>query len=744
LGSTERGNEAQSNKFGTFGGVFTPSILTIFGVIMFMRANYVTGQAGILNAILILVLCQLITLITTFSVGAISTNIPIKGGGAYFMVSRVLGSEFGGAIGITLFLAQVVSISFYMLGFSEAVVKAFPHFSPYFLQIGLIASATLFTIALFGAELAIKTQYFIMAVLFCSIVAFLGGAVDNFSVETLKANWHASPEMSVKYGFWGLYAIYFPSVTGFIAGINMSGDLKNPGKSMTRGTLYALAVSFIVYLLQILLYGGGFARSSLVQAPFTTMLDNAVGGASFLVVAGVYAATLSSALGRFVGAPRILQAISVDEIVPFLGPFGKGYGPTNEPRLALVFCGVCTAILLFLGGDGSGGAFLDSIAAVMGMFFLYTFGLLNYAAFVEGFSQNPSFRPRFKFFHWSIALLGVILSVGSAFLVDPYAASIASIVLIALVAYLRGRKMKISFGDVRRGFLYSRIRDNLLRLKEFKEDSRNWRPSIITLSGNPLRRETLVSYAVWLSAGRGLIVLCNLIIGPLVEGCVKRSMANNQLEKFLDEKNIQAFPHVFIAPDFDAGVSSLLQGISFGPLRPNILVYGWPSGDTTIERVLKISNVAACLKISQVIVIDRGVPEISRQKRIDVWWRGQKNGSLMMMLAHLLALNWEWSGTKIRLLRVVNNEAGRDPSYKALKTLISDARMQAKAEVIVSDEPFAKILRNNSEDADVVFLGFESPDEESKMRWYENYQNMLEGLPTSILIQSTQENNLLE
>lgn len=739
-----RSTSEAANKFGTFGGVFTPSILTIFGVIMFMRANYVTGQAGVYNAILILLLCQFITLLTTLSVGAISTNIPVKGGGAYFMVSRVLGSEFGGAIGITLFLAQVVSISFYMLGFTEAVVKAFPALSAYFMHIGILVSVVLFGIALIGADLAIKTQYIIMAILFTSIFVFLGGAASNFSLDRLWENWSAAPAYQNKYGFWGLYAIYFPSVTGFIAGINMSGDLKNPGESMVKGTLYALLVCGSVYFLQIILYGGGFARSSLIDMPFRTMLGNALGGADYMVIAGVYAATLSSALGRFVGAPRVLQAISVDEIVPFLKPFGKGYGKNNEPRLALIFCLVATIVLLYFGGDGSGGAFLNSIAAIMGMFFLYTFGLLNFAAFIEGYSQNPSFRPKFRYFHWSLALLGVILSVGSAMMIDFKSASVALIILVVLIIYLRNRKMKISFGDVRRGFLYSRIRDNLLTLQNMKEDSRNWRPSIIALSGNPLNRETLVSYAVWLSAGRGLITLCNMLVGTFENSCLHRTMGLNQLEKFLEEKNIQAFPQVFVSPDFVNGINSLLQSSSFGPLRPNIIVYGWPGDKTGIVKTVKIAEAADCMGISQVIVVDRGLPKIEKNKRIDVWWRGRKNGALMMMLAHLLSLNWEWADTRIRLIREISNEAGKEPTRKALKQLIADSRMDADAEVIVSDRPFVEVLKEYSTDADAVFLGFESPRPENCDKWLSAFENMLDGLPTTVLVKSCQETNYLE
>jgi amino acid transporter len=274
-------------KFGTFAGVFTPSILTIFGVIMFMRANYVVGQAGIINAVLILVLCQFITLLTTLSVGAIASNMPVKGGGAYFIVSRVLGAEFGGAIGMALFLAQVVSIAFYLLGFAEAATKSFPVLADHFLATGLAAALGLFVIARIGADVAIKAQYAIMAVLFSSIFIFLTGAAGSFSMTRFTENLYQMPCPAGSSAFWTLFAIYFPSVTGFIAGINMSGDLENPGESLTRGTLYALLVATGVYLLQIILYGGGFAREDLIDTPYRVMLENALFGADFMVVSGV-------------------------------------------------------------------------------------------------------------------------------------------------------------------------------------------------------------------------------------------------------------------------------------------------------------------------------------------------------------------------------------------------------------------------------------------------------------------------
>ncbi len=192
--------QTRKNEFGTFGGVFTPAILTILGVIMFMRANFVLGHAGIVNAIIILTLAKFITLSTSFSISAVSTNMQMRGGGSYFLISRVLGPEAGGAIGIALFFALSLSVPFYLLGFTEALVSISPALSPHFLKITLTTALVLFAIAYFGAGLALKTQYLIMFFLVLAIVAFIGGALSLFSWERFAANLSPAGGSSVAYG----------------------------------------------------------------------------------------------------------------------------------------------------------------------------------------------------------------------------------------------------------------------------------------------------------------------------------------------------------------------------------------------------------------------------------------------------------------------------------------------------------------------------------------------------------------
>ena len=296
------------NRFGTFGGVFTPAILTILGVIMFMRANFVVGQAGILGALSILVIAKSITFTTTLSLSAISTNMRVRGGGFYFLISRVLGVEFGGAIGIALFFALALSVPFYILGFAEALVLSYPVLVPYFQVITLGTALVLFLLVFSGAGWAIKTQFVIMAFLFLAIIAFLGGTLQHFSFTTLQQNLNPGytpvdlqDSLSPHFSYWVVFAIYFPAVTGIAAGVNMSGDLDDPGRSIPRGTLAAVGVGFLVYFAQILLCGGAYERNALITAPYELLHDNALFGWSILVTLGVIAATLSSAVGSYLG-----------------------------------------------------------------------------------------------------------------------------------------------------------------------------------------------------------------------------------------------------------------------------------------------------------------------------------------------------------------------------------------------------------------------------------------------------------
>lgn len=740
---------ASRNRFGTFGGVFTPAILTILGVIMFMRANFVVGQAGIIGAVLILLVAKSITFLTSLSIAAVSTNMQVRGGGSYFLISRVLGAESGGAIGIALFCALALSVPFYILGFAEALVLSYPVLTPYFMVITLLTAGVLFAIAYLGAGWAIRAQYLIMFFLFLAIFSFMGGALLRFSPEIFQANL-ASGYTSLlggaegeRYSFWIIFAIYFPAVTGIDAGLNMSGDLKDPSRSIPRGTMAAVVFGFCVYLAQILLDGGAYPRQALIDQPYGTLQQGALWGWPVVVVLGVVAATLSSALSSYLGAPRVLQAVSRDRLLWFLSYFGRGSRIGDEPRRGLVFTMLITLSVLLWSGNESGGAALNAVASIITMFFLYSYGMINLAAFTEDFADNPSFRPAFKYFHWSASLLGFLACLAVSFLVN-WQASLAAVLLISvLLYYLKSRHLRSAFGDARRGFVFQKARNNLLKLRLMPDDPKNWRPTILAFSGTPEMRQELVSYAVWFEARRGLVYLAYVLAGDFAELAPRRSSAIQQLTSFCAEHDLEAFPVVVVAPKVEQGIAMLLQSSFTGPLHPNMSVMGWSSNIDQLQSYVANLKTAAQLGMSNVLCRIKGLPEPGAAKRIDVWWRGQKNGGLMMLLAYLLSTNWEWQGVEIRVLRVIGNEEGREPAGEDLSGLLQKARVEAGVKIIVSDEAFIEVFGRESADATCVFIGFDLPAAGQETTWHAEYKRLLAVTGTVIMVNSGGEGELL-
>jgi amino acid transporter len=730
------------NKLGTFGGVFTPSILTILGVIMFMRAGYVIGEAGIIQTFVILLIAKSITTLTSLSISAVSTNTPVSGGGAYFLISRALGPEFGGAIGIALFFAQAISVPFYILGFTEALVRAFPDAGQYFFNTSLFVTIILFIISFTGAKLAVKAQYLIMAILVFSILTFMGGSLLNFSGETFLSNL-GSDYSSEDISFWVIFALYFPAVTGIMSGVNMSGDLQNPTRSIPAGTFAAVFAGLLIYGLQIFIIGGAQTRSQLIHASFETMGEQALFGFAFLVTAGVFAATLSSGLGSFLGAPRVLQAVARDNVIPLMGIFKRGSKKGDEPHRALVFTLLITFAVIFWAGNNSDGSAFNIIASIVTMFFLYTYGMINIAAFVESFAGNPSFRPRFRYYHWLPALTGGTACIVTAFLIDPYAAAFAAVLLVIFYSFLRRRVLKVNFGDARWGFVYSRLRSNLLKLAKYSINPKNWRPSVLVLTGDPEARMTMCMYALWFGAERGLVTLVRVLTGDLLELKNRRDTAVDQLKRFIAENDFDALSTVVVSGNLDEGLSAIIQGHAIGPLQPNIVFMGWASDKARSVPFVNHLKTILSLGMSLILLRDNGLPEKNRAKRIDIWWRGKDNGSLMVLASHLLTLNFHWSRTKIRLLRMIHNEEGREPATKALQEMIDKARINADPQIIVSDASFNDVLHRHSADASVLFLGFIIPEEEEAEEFQARYEEMLSGLPTTLLFCSSGEADLM-
>jgi len=604
----------------------------------------------------------------------------------------------------------------------------------------LISLPVLFLLAWTGAQWAIRAQYVILAVLGLSIAVFMLGLGSHFSAARFAAN--LKPMEG--YDFWRVFAIYFPAVTGILAGVSMSGDLKDPGRAIPRGTLAAIGVSFAVYAGQMALAGGAADQATLAREPFELLLRNAFLGMSFLVTAGVFAATLSSAIGSYLGAPRVLQALARDGIFGPLRFFAAGAKGTDEPRRAMLLTLVITLAVLLAAGSGKGGGALDAVASMVTMFFLYTYGMTNLAAFVESFGANPSFRPRFRYFHWVTGLIGAAGCGATAFLISPLAAVVAAAAVAAVFHYVRGRVLRTAFGDARRGFLYTRLRANLLKLRDLPLHAKNWRPTALVLSGNPKTRPELVRCADWMEGGRGILSLAEILVGEFEDLRKLREGELARLRKFIREQDVAAFPVVVAARDLDEGIRSLLQAVSLDPLRPNMVVFGWTASPDRRQAFERNLRTAYGLGMSVIVLHPGRLAAIPARPRIDIWWRGQKNGFLMLILAHLMGQHWEWDGARVRILRVVPGEAGRQPAREALEALAESARIKADVEVLVSQGRFEESLRAHSADADLIMLGFNIMPDAGAPVFAAGLEEMLAGMPPALLVCSTGEASALE
>ncbi|MEL6399457.1 MAG: Na-K-Cl cotransporter [Cyanobacteria bacterium J06607_6] len=718
---------AEATGLGAFGGVFTPSILTILGVIMYLRFGWVLGHVGLVNTLLIVTISTSITLFTGLSISAIATDQVVRAGGAYYMISRSLGIETGGAVGIPLFFAQALSVALYTLGFAESVVQIFPALN--LTWVAFIVTILVTLLALQSAEVAIKAQYFIMAAIVLSLICLAFGQ----SVEPMTT---APLEEPGSVGFWAVLAVFFPAVTGIMSGVNMSGDLKNPAQAIPLGTLAAIGVGYAIYMLIPLVLVFRADPVSLVSDPLI-MRRIAIWDNSILL--GVWGATLSSAIGSILGAPRVLQALARDGVLPkSLRWLGKGKGPRDEPQLGTLFSlGIALAAVSL--GD------INVIAPVLTMFFLTTYMVLNVAAGIEGFLKSPSFRPTFRV-PWYISAVGAVGCISIMFLINAVATVIAAAIVLSIYLWLERSEIEGTWGDVRQGVWMSLIRTGLFRIKG-PLDSKNWRPHLLVFSGAPTKRWHLLDMANALTHQRGLFTVASVL--PEGSRDVSRQESlEATLQDYLEKRGIQAFVRLVTAPDAFQGMKQLIEAYGIGPLLPNTVLLGDTENPEGRDRFTRL--VAQCHQARRNVIILRSSPEqftlVRRRpaqfRRIDVWWGGlQSNGGLMLILAYLLRTSWDWRGAEVCLKLVVPNETAAESAEANLQGLIKNLRIGAISQVIVAAErSFDEILLISSQTADLVLLGLATPGSvENFSQYYMELQQRISKLPNTLLVMASEE-----
>ncbi len=713
---------AQGHKFGSFGGVFTPSLLTILGVIMFLRFPMVTGYAGLWHALLILACAKVITLITALSISTISTNMRVKGGGAYYLISRSLGVEFGGVIAVFFYVAQAIAVTLYVVGFSEAVYAAFPSITMPHHEFATLTNLAVLLSVYIGAGWTIKVQYGILGIMMLSILSFILGAVFDFDHTILRDN--LAPQWSGDNTFFPVFAIFFPAVTGLMAGLNMSGDLRDPSRSLPRGILAAIVFSGLLYVVIAFLLAGSVPRAELLGSGFVFKNKALV---PTLVYAGVFCATLSSALGSMMGAPRILQAFARDDVFKRLRFLGRGSGPSGEPRRAilLTFLIAQTGII---AGD------LDTVAPIITMFFLMTYGTVNLACFYEIRSRNPSFRPTFRLNHWFLALLGALGCLAIMFLINLVWATAAILLATLLYLLIARAEIRVKWGDIDSGMAYQRARTALLRLEQERYHPKNWRPSILALSGGAHNRLHLAEYACWLTSGRGMVSIAQVIRGRFAELIDRQREAENLLRKFIRKEQLPAFPVVMVDKNIHNALQALLQCHGIGGLRPNTVLLGWSEDPRNSVVFSEILQTTMRMRRNIVIVACKQKSENPpvRDGAINIWWTTDANGALLLLLAFLLKKNQEWQACPLRIIRTLPDKADVHNVAKEMQEMLSESRIEADLLIVPTAKPI-ETLRERMIPSAVLLAGFE-PVEEDAARHLTPYLQETVDLPGDILL----------
>ncbi|MEA5597567.1 amino acid permease [Rivularia sp. UHCC 0363] len=708
--------EAKAPGLGTFGGVYTPSILTILGVIMYLRFGWVVGNVGLVGSLVIVTLATSITLLTSLSVCAIATDKVVRVGGAYYMISRCLGIEVGGAVGISLYFAQALSIALYTIGFAESVVQVFGSLNQTY--VALITTILVAILAVTSAEVAVKAQYVIMGAIVLSLVCLIfGGSIPNVTPQGWDVPANGEP-------FWGVFAVFFPAVTGIMSGVSMSGDLRDPSRSIPTGTLAAVGTGYVVYMILPLIIAMRADTATLITEPLVMKMMSLWGPAILL---GVWGATLSSALGSILAAPRVLQALARDGILPrWMSFLGRGSGEADEPRMGTwVTLGVAVAAVCI--GD------LNLIAPVLTMFFLTTYLVLNLSATIEGVLQSPSFRPSFKV-HWLWSLLGGIGCLAVMLLINAVATIVAAAIVLGIFFWLQKRELTTTWGDVRQGIWMALLRTGIFQISGV-EDTKNWRPNVLVFSGSPSKRWSLIQLAYALTHKRGFITVSS-VLSSGTRDLARQSQLENAIRNQLKKQQVQALVRVVTALDPFEGMLQLVEAYGLGQLVPNTILLG-DSEDAT-RRDQYCNAIAQLHQANRSVMILRENSELGfgQFRRIDIWWGGmQDNGGLMLLLAHMLRSTIEWRDAQIYIKLVVPSQAGAKNAEADINAILSKFRISAIPEVIIAaNRSFETVLHESSQNADMIFLGMATPTNRSFTEYYQQMHARTNNLPTIMYV----------
>jgi len=696
------------NNLGVINGVLVPCLLNIMGIILFLRLGWAVSHAGVLGVVLMLVIGESVAMLTVLSMSAVVSNGNMRGGGSYFLLSRSLGPELGGSIGLLFYLAYAIMLCFNTIGVAEEIVTSFMQVEDpqekrlYMVLWATVTLVLVMGVGIIGAGFFSKVNTMVFLIQFGSIILGLfcmlfanpiphlenGGSFVGSNSQTLKQNLHANYTFDEKCGnedcsFRSVLSVIWPAFTGIMEGANLSGDLQNPNRDIGRGTIVAVSVATLTYMLLIFSFASGFDRETLKVN--MNVMENVSWPNKYPIIVGIVISSFSSALGSIFGASRILQALARDDLFP-LRYFAKGTTKGDEPRRAVLV----TYILAQLGclvGD------LDAVAPVIASFFLVSYACVNLTCLLLEISGTPNFRPAFRFYSRYQSGAGFLLCVGVLFYLDTTHAVIALVALLSLFIYISYNSPAKTWGDVSQSVIFHQVRKYLLKLDK-EEHLKNWRPNMIALCPQEAVDDGVLQISNLIKKG-GLFLIGSVFEGKFELGRI--AAIRDFWASKASQLNLKCIPEVTCAENMRSGFQQLVLLAGVGGMRPNLVCVGMPFGITVDQAGSFVPIVRDVEKLFQKNLIlpmnfdDALWLEARKNDWIDVWILGKDltlDGtlSLKLQLAHILRLERARRNTAIRLLNIVDEYCEIEPQRQRLTDLAARARLyQTGCHVIAMD-----------------------------------------------------------